>query len=887
MSSHRTTKRTGGHPIKRVVTFCLMASGWLAGGAAAAPPSPDYELAWSDEFSGDSLNREAWSYRTDVKWDTAHRPENVKVSGGKLRLVLEKRANDGKQFTTGGVVTKRSFRYGYFEARMKGFPDGNWHPSFWTAHALGLQTMGNLPPIPHLGGSEAPRLEIDIVEHDTANVKSYHAGLLRWGPQGTGSLGRKHFTVPDLSAAFNVFGAAVMPDRVDFYFNDKLVNSVPMAGWPQPEGFVFLTSIGRQIVSTRLPGEIQFDWFRYYARRSDVPKEYKFENVETGKLLRTADLSVLPDAALEARDDENLFRRDAWQWIPAENGRGRLRNSWSSMVVTGNAGAGSGQRVVVDFNDLKIGGMRSVDGQVAGTGTGFGEDFWVANTGVPRVVDGDLTAPATTHYAISQTGAGRSMEHTSFSSDRLQARALKRVLTGTVWFSFLLRVEDANDRLGIAFNRGTAFDNLGTRIQCVGGNLVVGSEGKLEQVANAFSLAATHLVVGRLSLGGGTVAKDKLAIWVNPVLLPGETLGTPVYNQEVNMLPQGGSAIESLHLVGYGATAISGRMDSVRMSDASWMIGLEGGKTGSTALAEITGVPAYEPADPAKAAAALGTSWAGNDPRQEWELADAAGGSVRIRQASGLVLRASGSGIVNQVTLSPESGHQREQWIARLVNGAERVLYGAAPLPNGWLSTWLGEVEGSRYPWLFHRDLGWVFAAAGTGNEVRLWHHRTGWLGTSAAAFPWVYQVADESWGVMDLSREPRLWNWKGTDNPLGPKPLGPVNWVELIEAADYSSLGAAPADPPVDPPSVTWPSSIPPVPMAANRMAVAAMKWDGDKFWVVAGGELGRDYRLEVSQDLNGGWTDSGIRYHADGRPRVLGLPIGSATGFVRVAEE
>ncbi len=102
-------------------------AGWLpavfvAAGMPALEPShppPGYSLVFADDFSGARLDESRWMYRMDVKMDSSQRPENVFLRDGKLVIALRKEEHRGKGYTGGGVISRRSFRYGYFEARVK------------------------------------------------------------------------------------------------------------------------------------------------------------------------------------------------------------------------------------------------------------------------------------------------------------------------------------------------------------------------------------------------------------------------------------------------------------------------------------------------------------------------------------------------------------------------------------------------------------------------------------------------------------------------------------------------------------------------------------------------------------------------------------------------
>ena len=109
-----------------------------------------YDLVWCDEFNGTSLDMTKWSYQTGIRdiyhdFDTQnwfwgneelqyYTEDAVSVSDGSLKITATKRdMSDGRTYSSGRIVTrdKKSWTYGYFEARMR-TPTGNgmW-PAFW------------------------------------------------------------------------------------------------------------------------------------------------------------------------------------------------------------------------------------------------------------------------------------------------------------------------------------------------------------------------------------------------------------------------------------------------------------------------------------------------------------------------------------------------------------------------------------------------------------------------------------------------------------------------------------------------------------------------------------------------------------------------------------
>lgn len=102
----------------------LLMLGSVAFSAQAAPPGPveDWNLVWSDEFNGGSLDTSKWRYFDgwgQKPWREAYySPDQVRLENG--NLVIAANQKDGR-FATGGILTQGLFEpaYGYYEIRCR------------------------------------------------------------------------------------------------------------------------------------------------------------------------------------------------------------------------------------------------------------------------------------------------------------------------------------------------------------------------------------------------------------------------------------------------------------------------------------------------------------------------------------------------------------------------------------------------------------------------------------------------------------------------------------------------------------------------------------------------------------------------------------------------
>ena len=80
---------------------------------------------------------------------------------------------------------------------------------------------------------------------------------------------------------------------------------------------------------------------------------------------------------------------------------------------------------------------------------------------------------------------------------------------------------------------------------------------------------------------------------------------------------------------------------------------------------------------------------------------------------------------------------------------------GAAAETGNWrASDWFGTLCLTDTPWLYHVDLGWLYASGTDSASVWLWSESLGWVWTGEDVFPYLYRDSDSGW-----------YHWNGTVN--------------------------------------------------------------------------------------------------------------------------
>ncbi|OCT13093.1 hypothetical protein A8709_20295 [Paenibacillus pectinilyticus] len=263
-------------PLRTVLPVCLLATAalsTLSPTQASATAPTGYTLYYADEFNDAAVNENDWMYRDAGPYSQGYnRKENVRESGGSLHIDFKHEQINGTWYNTcGGIISKKLFGYGYYETKAKLFnATTGLHSSFWSMglsnhiaadNVTGLTAeiaAGNLPYY-----NQAT--EIDGFEHNSG-TNGYDTGTITYVP-GYSSPRQSVSTTPD---AWHVYGYEWTPTAIKFYLDGTLVNSINTTTIPQPfaPANFWLTALGYSGVSdySKLPGESEFDYFRYYAK---------------------------------------------------------------------------------------------------------------------------------------------------------------------------------------------------------------------------------------------------------------------------------------------------------------------------------------------------------------------------------------------------------------------------------------------------------------------------------------------------------------------------------------------------------------------------------------------------------------------------------------------
>ena len=235
----------------------------------STPKEDGYQLIWSDEFNGNSVDTANWNFEIGGKgWGNHeqeyYQPANSTVSNGYLVITGKKEDVQSNHYTSARITTKakHQFLYGRIEARIK-IPVGQ---GFWPAFWL-LGSNINSVNWPACG-------ETDIMEH--INTDSLIYGTLHWDNNGHVQSGDTIISAP---SAYHVYALEWDASSIKWYI-DKIkyhevdihdnINNTGMFHKP----FYIILNLalggdwpGQKIDDSKLPAKMYVDYVRVYQKK--------------------------------------------------------------------------------------------------------------------------------------------------------------------------------------------------------------------------------------------------------------------------------------------------------------------------------------------------------------------------------------------------------------------------------------------------------------------------------------------------------------------------------------------------------------------------------------------------------------------------------------------
>lgn len=253
------------------------------GGEGDIPPSgyttpENYEgllLVWQDEFEGDRLNPEDWTFETGTGsngWGNEelqyYREENTELKDGFLIITAKKEAYQGRNYTSSRIKTqgKKAFQYGRIDIRAA-LPKGQ---GIWPA----LWMLGS--NFPTAGWPACGEIDImELIGGGPGKDNTVH-GTVHWSNAGQYASYGDGYTLKEgiFADKFHVFTIVWNPKSIIWLVDDKPYHEIDitpaeLSEFQQEFFFIFNVAVGGRWpgspdASTVFPQRMIVDYVRVF-----------------------------------------------------------------------------------------------------------------------------------------------------------------------------------------------------------------------------------------------------------------------------------------------------------------------------------------------------------------------------------------------------------------------------------------------------------------------------------------------------------------------------------------------------------------------------------------------------------------------------------------------
>ena len=259
--------------------------------------SPDsysgYQLAWADEFSGNTLNTADWTHEIGTGsngWGNNelqyYRSQNTRITNGKLVIEAREENFAGRAYTSSRIITlnKQFFQYGRIDIRAKTPRGQGLWPALWmlgeNISSIGWPKSGEIDIMEMVGGSGRERDVHGTAHWNRGGANASYAPTnnapYNGGPPNSYRLAANN----SLDATFHVFSLEWTENALTWFidnvpFNTMVIdNSVDLAPFRKEFFFIFNVAVGGDWPgspdpSTVFPQRMLVDYVRVF-QKSDV-----------------------------------------------------------------------------------------------------------------------------------------------------------------------------------------------------------------------------------------------------------------------------------------------------------------------------------------------------------------------------------------------------------------------------------------------------------------------------------------------------------------------------------------------------------------------------------------------------------------------------------------
>lgn len=228
------------------------------------PPGGDWQLVFEDRFDKPALDESVWTIDNSVRVRNrlGRWRENVEVRDGHLRLLNKVESRDGCIWSSGNLMTKAEWQYGYFEASCRYARSVGINNAFW---GFSRQTDN---PMVELNPNEGWYPDIVNAHFYIHHKKDGKIKALTNGTQEGSLLGYR--TGENLADDFHVLGMEWNEKELIFYFDGREIRRLPNIDAHRPIAVWFSTYVadwcGGKATRSVDGTFMEIDWVRVWQK---------------------------------------------------------------------------------------------------------------------------------------------------------------------------------------------------------------------------------------------------------------------------------------------------------------------------------------------------------------------------------------------------------------------------------------------------------------------------------------------------------------------------------------------------------------------------------------------------------------------------------------------
>jgi len=260
------------------------------GTVVVPPPVLQWNIAWDDEFNGNSINLTNWGFETgnnggwgnsELEYYTS-RTNNARVENGQLVIEADQESYGGSSYTSARMLTKGkwSWTYGRIEARIK-LPRGQgiW-PAFWmlgtNIDSVSWPTCGEIDIMENIGKTSDQGTDHGTIHGPQSGGQDYNYGS---GVGGT-------YTLPGgaaLADDYHIYAIEWTPNQIKWFMDNNQYFTATPASLPntgtwvfsQPQFLLLNLAVGGQWPgnpdgTTVFPQQMLVDYVRVYEQTAPL-----------------------------------------------------------------------------------------------------------------------------------------------------------------------------------------------------------------------------------------------------------------------------------------------------------------------------------------------------------------------------------------------------------------------------------------------------------------------------------------------------------------------------------------------------------------------------------------------------------------------------------------